>query len=69
MEDLFPIAFLPKDHALAVAIMSYDGGIDFGLIGDYDAVADIDTLAVMLGETRDELLAEAQAARLERQAA
>ena len=30
LQDLFPVAFLPKRHALAVAIMSYDGGMDFG---------------------------------------
>ena len=35
--DLFPIAFLPEHHALAVAIMSYNGNMDYGLLGDYDA--------------------------------
>ena len=25
MHDVFPVAFLPKDHALAIAIMSYNG--------------------------------------------
>ena len=40
--DLFPVAFLPRDHALAIAIMSYNGGIDFGLLGDYDAMPDLD---------------------------
>ena len=25
MQDVFPVAFLPKDHALAIAIMSYNG--------------------------------------------
>jgi hypothetical protein len=43
--DLYPIAFLPKGHSLAIAIMSYNGGIDFGLLGDYDALPDIDTIA------------------------
>ena len=42
--DLFPVAFLPKRHALAVAIMSYDGRMDFGLLGDYDAMPDLDLL-------------------------
>lgn len=55
--DLFPIAFLPKNHALAVAIMSYDGGLDYGLLGDYDALPDIDVIAegigAALGELRD----------------
>ena len=25
LHDVFPVAFLPKDHALAIAIMSYNG--------------------------------------------
>jgi WS/DGAT/MGAT family acyltransferase len=57
--DLFPIAFLPKDHALAVAIMSYDGGIDFGLLGDYDAMPDLDALGEDLEATLGELVAAA----------
>ncbi len=39
--DIFPVAFLPENHALAIAIMSYNGKIDFGLLGDYDAMEDI----------------------------
>jgi diacylglycerol O-acyltransferase / wax synthase len=45
LHDLFPIAFLPKNHGLAIAIMSYNGSIDFGLLGDYDALPDIDLIA------------------------
>ncbi|MHB1569585.1 MAG: WS/DGAT/MGAT family O-acyltransferase, partial [Solirubrobacteraceae bacterium] len=43
--DLFPVAFLPENHALAVAIMSYNGGLDYGLLGDYDAMPDLDVVA------------------------
>ncbi len=43
--DLFPVAFLPKSHGLAIAIMSYNGGVDFGLLGDYDALGDLDLIA------------------------
>src|SRR3954451_16109811 len=43
--DVFPVAFLPKDHALAIAIMSYNGRMNFGLLGDYDAVPDVGALA------------------------
>ncbi len=50
LQDLFPVAFLPKRHALAVAIMSYDGGMDFGLLGDYDAMPDLEQLAEMLDD-------------------
>jgi diacylglycerol O-acyltransferase / wax synthase len=62
LEDLFPVAFLPRDHALAVAIMSYNGGMDFGLLGDYDAMPDLDALGDMILEARDELLAAAKTA-------
>ena len=41
MLDVFPVAFLPKNHALAIAIMSYNGRMNFGLLGDYDALPDI----------------------------
>ncbi len=60
--DLFPVAFLPRDHALAVAIMSYNGGIDFGLLGDYDAMPDLDAFGAMLEESLAELVAAAAAA-------
>jgi diacylglycerol O-acyltransferase len=59
--DLFPVAFLPGNHALAVAIMSYNGGIDFGLLGDYDAMPDLDKFAQMLNDARQELVDAAQA--------
>ncbi|MBV9603563.1 MAG: wax ester/triacylglycerol synthase family O-acyltransferase [Solirubrobacterales bacterium] len=56
LEDLFPLAFLPKNHALAVAIMSYDGGIDYGLLADYDALPDIDVIAEGIEAALHELL-------------
>jgi diacylglycerol O-acyltransferase len=45
LQDFFPVAFLPENHALAVAVMSYNGGIDFGLLGDFDAMPDLERLA------------------------
>ena len=56
LEDLFPVAFLPKNHALAVAIMSYNGGLDYGLLGDYDALSDIDVIAEGIDASLRELL-------------
>ncbi len=56
LRDLFPIAFLPRGHALAVAIMSYNGEIGYGLLGDYDALPDIDVIAAGLDEALAELL-------------
>jgi diacylglycerol O-acyltransferase / wax synthase len=60
LEDLFPVAFLPENHALAIAIMSYNGGIDFGLLGDYDALPDIDVIAEGIAVALDELLTAAR---------
>ena len=56
LEDLFPIAFLPHNHALAIAIMSYNGRIEYGLLGDYDALPDIDVIAEGLDDALAELL-------------
>jgi diacylglycerol O-acyltransferase / wax synthase len=45
LSAVFPVAFLPRDHALAIAIMSYNGQMSFGLLGDYDAMPDIGVVA------------------------
>ena len=62
MQEIVPIAFLPENHALAVAIMSYNGKVDFGLLADYDAMPDIDAFASHLEESLAELLEAARAA-------
>ncbi len=41
--------------------MSYNGGIDFGLLGDYDALPDLDELGSQLEESLAELVAAARA--------
>jgi WS/DGAT/MGAT family acyltransferase len=61
MQEIVPIAFLPENHALAVAIMSYNGKVDFGLLADYDAMPDIDAVATHLAESLAELLEAARA--------
>jgi hypothetical protein len=60
--DVFPVAFLPKDHALAIAIMSYNGQMNFGLLGDYDALDDIRLVADGIQASVEELVALARAA-------
>ena len=57
LQDLFPLAFLPSGHALAVAIMSYDGRVEYGLLGDYDALPDIDVIVEGIDTALAELLA------------
>jgi diacylglycerol O-acyltransferase len=62
LQDLLPLAFLPEHHALAVAIMSYNGRLCYGLLGDYDALPDIDSIAEAIDEALEELLEAARTA-------
>ena len=63
LQDLFPVAFLPRNHALAVAIMSYNGAMDFGLLGDYDAMHDLDAFGEMVDDSLEELVTAAKRRR------
>jgi len=67
--DVFPVAFLPKDHALAIAIMSYNGRMNFGLLGDYDALPDIDVIGEGIRASLAELLALTRGRAREREPA
>ncbi|HEX3318410.1 MAG TPA: wax ester/triacylglycerol synthase family O-acyltransferase [Solirubrobacteraceae bacterium] len=60
MQDIFPVAFLPENHALAVAIMSYNGGLNYGLLADFDALPDADEIVRGLEESLDELVQRAK---------
>jgi diacylglycerol O-acyltransferase / wax synthase len=60
MLEAYPVAFLPEHHALAVAIMSYNGQMNFGLLGDFDAMRDIESLGASIA---DELAALVSLAR------
>jgi diacylglycerol O-acyltransferase / wax synthase len=59
MVDPFPMVPLAKNQALGVALLSYDGHINFGLVGDFDLLWDIDDLARDVEESLAELAAEA----------
>ncbi|NLT06182.1 MAG: wax ester/triacylglycerol synthase family O-acyltransferase [Solirubrobacterales bacterium] len=63
MREIVPVAFLPENHALAVAAMSYNGKLDFGLLGDYDAIPDLERMAEFFEESLDELLTAAGKSR------
>jgi diacylglycerol O-acyltransferase len=51
-----PVAFLPQNHAVAIAIMSYNGSVDFGLLADYDAMPDVREMGDAIRASLDELL-------------
>ncbi len=57
--EVFPMVPLAKRQAVCVGIMSYDGTVNFGLVGDYDAMGDLDDLAADLEASLEELSAAA----------
>jgi hypothetical protein len=68
LQELAPVPFLAPERALAVAIVSYNGGVDIGLMGDYDAMSDLDDFGHDIEESADELLAAARATSQREQA-
>jgi WS/DGAT/MGAT family acyltransferase len=63
MESIFPLVPLARRQALCIGIMSYDGQIDFGLIGDYDAMADLDSFGLDLEAAIEATVATAPSKR------
>lgn len=61
MESIFPMVPLARRQALCVGIMSYNGQVNFGLVGDYDAMADLDSFALDLEATTQEVIETAPA--------
>lgn len=45
LEVLYPVVPLAQRQALGIAVMSYDGHLGFGLLGDYDALPDLEAIA------------------------
>lgn len=62
LQDAFPVAFLPTNHALAIAIMSYNGEMGFGLLADYDSMEDVEVIARGIEDSVAELLEAARGA-------
>jgi diacylglycerol O-acyltransferase / wax synthase len=48
LTGLYPVVPLAQRLALGIAIMSYDGRLGFGLMGDYDAMPDLESLGADL---------------------
>jgi WS/DGAT/MGAT family acyltransferase len=45
LQVLYPVVPLAQRQALGIAVMSYDGHLGFGLLGDYDALPELEALA------------------------
>jgi diacylglycerol O-acyltransferase / wax synthase len=59
MLDPFPMVPLAKGQGIGVALLSYDGAINFGIVGDYDLLWDLDDFGDDLRESLAELAAVA----------
>jgi diacylglycerol O-acyltransferase len=53
--DVFPMVPLAMNQRLGLALMSYNGAINFGLIGDYDSMPDLEDVAHHLAAALEEL--------------
>jgi WS/DGAT/MGAT family acyltransferase len=60
MLRLYPVVPLARKQALGIAIMSYDGKLGIGLLGDYDALNDLGVLAAHLESALADLEAAAE---------
>jgi WS/DGAT/MGAT family acyltransferase len=60
--DIVPMVPLAGNQAVCFGIMSYNGGVNFGLVGDYDSMPDLDALLEDLGESVSELVEAAGSA-------
>jgi diacylglycerol O-acyltransferase len=45
---LYPVVPLARRQALGIAVMSYDGHLGFGLLGDFDALPELEAIAADL---------------------
>ena len=63
LQDIFPVGFLPPHQALFVAIMSYNGGMNFGLLADYDSMDDVEVIAAGIERALGDLADAADEAR------
>ena len=55
LRAMYPQVPLAQKQGVGIAIMSYDGALNFGLLGDYDAMPDLEQLAGDLAGAIDEL--------------
>jgi WS/DGAT/MGAT family acyltransferase len=56
MQAIYPMVPLAANTALGVAVLSYDGRLDFGLIADYDRLPDLELLASDLEDAIAEIV-------------
>ena len=60
LREVHPLVPLAAEHAVGVAIVSYDGNAFFGVVADRDAVPDLDVMLDAMRDCAHELLAAAK---------
>src|SRR5215211_2445838 len=65
--DIFPMVPLAANQAVCFGIMSYNGGVNFGLVGDYDSTPDLDALLEAAGSPERGGVRKAGAAKTRKQ--
>jgi diacylglycerol O-acyltransferase len=56
----YPVVPLTQNQALSIGLISYDGGVYFGLYADRDALPDLEVLASCIQDSADELVARSE---------
>lgn len=60
LASMVPLGFLGADRILAIACMSYRDQVHFGLLGDYDALPDLEVLRTGIANALADLVAATQ---------
>ncbi len=60
LETMLPMVPLAENTALGIAILSYNGQLNFGLVADFDALADVERLAHELHASIEETVSAAR---------
>lgn len=58
--EMAPVGFIVNGFALIVALVSYNGALTFGLLGDYDALPDLEVIGTYIKDALAELVAAAR---------
>jgi hypothetical protein len=56
IREVYPVALLPREHALSVAVLSYNGRLDFGLLADFDTLPELEQIGEWISQEIDALL-------------
>jgi len=62
LTGIYPVGFLARNHALAIAILSYNGRVGFGILADPEALPDAERIGAHLADALAELRGPAQIA-------